>query len=108
MENRSQILRELFELIIYLNKGNTKANAKTNLVFDIKKNNFGCYLRGIKNSNFLILCYKNSNNKWQASGYTKFINLEDYCIEHLNFHKNETQALKNIIDDLRSLQFFNR
>ena len=108
MENRSQILRELFKLIIYLNKGNPKANTKTNLAFDIQKNNFGCYLIGIKDSKFLILCFKINNYKWQASGYTQFIYLEDYCSERLNFHHDEKQALKNIIDDLRSLQFFNR
>lgn len=110
MENRSEVVREFFDLIVYLNKANPSANLKTDIVFDIRKSangveEFGCYLSGIQNPTFLVLCTK-PKSYWRPSVYTKYLRLEDFFCEKLNFHKvesNKTIVLRKIIEELRSL-----
>ncbi len=118
MENRSQIVKEFFELIIYLNRANPKSNSKTELVFDIKTNTynskileFGCYLRGIESPQFLVLSKKHLNKRWISSGYTRFINIEDYCRDQLNIYGTETNKtilMSKIITKLRSFGVFQK
>ena len=103
MENRSKVIQEFFELVIYLNRGNSKANVKTDIAFDIKESKFGCYLKGIQSPQFLVLCIKNRNQSWQPSFYTRFTYLEDYCNDKLNSCEDETKALQIIINSLRNL-----
>ena len=113
MQNRSQIIQDFFDLVIYLNRGNTKANTKTELVFDIRSNaeflDFGCYLKVIKSPHFLILCRKKADKRWASSGFTRFIHLEDYCRNQLNLNegqKNRELLLKIVITNLRSFGVF--
>lgn len=103
MQNRSQITKEFFELIVYLNMANTETNLKTEIAFDIRNMNFGCYLIGVDHPQFLILCYKKSDKKWQPSEYTPFSNLEDFC----SMRFNQGADLNSIVKELRSLQLIN-
>ena len=104
MENRSDVVREYFDLIRYLNRSNKTLNEKTELVFNIsqaeKGKKFGCYLKGKQNNLFLILCLKPKGKRWQSSGYTYFSNFEDYCKKFLN-KNNDNLAL--LIQQLSSL-----
>ena len=106
MENRSEIVREYFEIIVYLNQSNTSKNKRTEIAFEIRKvaniEEFGCYLKSIKNSNFLVLC-KKTKGFWQSTNNTRFIFLEDYCRDSLNHNGN--LAVDLISNNLRSLGF---
>lgn len=108
MQNRSQITKEFFELIVYLNKGNSKANTKTELAFDIRDSHkcldFGCYLKG--NDRFLILCRKPELSPWRQSNFTQFTYIEDYCQQLLNLNKKETNnviLVQLVSNQLRNL-----
>lgn len=104
MENRSEVVREYFDLIRYLNRSNKALNEKTELVFNIsqaeKGKKFGCYLKGKNNNLFLILCLKPEGKSWKSSGYTYFNNFEDYCKDFLNDNNDDVALL---IQQLRSL-----
>lgn len=111
MENRSQIVQEFFELIVYLNKGNTKANTKTELIFDIRPSlkekselEFIVYLKGIKNPKSLVFCKKRGKQLWITANFTKFIDIEDFCCAQLNIDSNldKNTLIKNIILKLKS------
>ena len=104
MENRSEVVREYFDLIVYLNQSNVSRNKKTEITFEIRKTanieEFGCYLRGVKNPNLLVLC-KKTRGLWQSANNTKFIFLEDFCSGYLDLHGH--LAVDLISKNLRSL-----
>ena len=107
MENRSEIVRELFELRVLLNRRNATANIKTSLAFEIRKieefEYFGCYLKGVNNPVFLKLSRRHEQGAWTPSLTTRFAFTEDFCAKFLNKNQSNVELL---VRQLRSLGLF--
>lgn len=105
MKNRSDIIREYFDLIVYLNRSNAAKNEKTEIVFEIRRSanskSFGCYLKGANNPTFLVLCKQTTSSHWKISNHTNFFVLEEYCMNLLNLHGDLASIV--ISEGLRSL-----
>ena len=107
MENRSEIVREYFELIVFLNRSNKTANTKTNLDFEITRiedyDYCRCYLKGVNKPVFLRLCKRREPKPWIPSLTTRFAFTEDFCAKFLN---NNQSNLELLVKELRSLGLF--
>lgn len=91
MEERAHIVKELFELRIYLNKSNVKVNQKTELKFEINKKlngtyEFICFVNSAKKFPYIVLSYK-IKQFWSKLDLNRFPYLEEFCTYELN--KNE-------------------
>ena len=105
MENRSDIVRELYELRLFLNKANLKANQKTELKFEIRKsidpkikNEFVCYLTGASNPIFITLSYQKIAG-WKGASLSSFYHLEKICTELLN-NKESAESIQKTLTSL--------
>ena len=122
MENRSEIVSELFELRVLLNKANLVANQKSELIFDLvesksysKSKQFICLLKGVNNSSFVVLAEQMGTTAWREPSISRFYYLEGFCASELeriqttvglkmkSYHKLRDTLLNHMNNQLRSL-----
>ena len=110
MENRSEIVRELFDLRVLLNKSNIVANEKTELVFYIiepKINNdsvqFIARLKGSHNQSLVVLAEKVRKDIWKMSKFHHFYYLREFCVKELNTKTEELKVLVKYGNQMNTL-----
>lgn len=90
MENRSAVVKELFELRVLLNKSNQLANQKTEIDFDIKNNDFIAFIPAKTKQSCILLAKKSlKNEKWHISEAPYCYFLRKAVAEELNRIQNE-------------------
>ena len=110
MQDRNQIVREYFQLRVFLNRANLAANQQTDLKFIITQTDSDrlellATAKANQHSAKLVLAVKNKPGVWEAGGFSKFRVFENFCCENLNISKASdlTVIEKNLNDALRSL-----
>jgi hypothetical protein len=97
MQNRTQIIKDFFQLRVFLNRSNQLPNQPSQLKFEIRSGGarklelvatMVCH--GRRNS--LILAQKLPQYTWQSSGFSTFVHLEDFCSESLNRYPEDTKV----------------
>ena len=111
MENRSELVKELFELRVYLNKSNQKSNQKTELKFEIRQSTSSkfqteliCCLSGIKSTAFVVLSRKTDKLKWIWPNPVHFPHLSEFFSNELNSNTvQDNRLLNSMLKKLTSL-----
>lgn len=111
MEYRSEIVKEWFELRLYLNQSNQKSNEKSEIKLGINnfasgkiKAEFICFLN-MKKSSFIVLSQKNDELVWDWPFPVRFPHLVMFCTNQLNASKDQSEEyqIDSIAKQLSSL-----
>ena len=101
MENRTTVIKELFELRLLLNKSNKLANQQTELDFSIVDDEFIAFVSNEDNPSFILLSKKrNTNGKWQLSSTPYCYFLKTFISNELN---NVQKELKTYLKDPKDI-----
>ena len=111
MQNRQHIIKEYFELQVYLSRANQYPNEKVKFSFSIDKDNeenFSFFALAENDSFFqkLLIATKKFRSRWRPVGVTPFSYLEDHCCSLLQKYfdaKNIEKSKALITNELRSL-----
>ncbi len=112
MENRTEVIKEYFELRLLLNRANQKSNQKTELDFEIRKLSnlefhFIAFAKGHLPKAFLSICHTNDYIKWLTPDQSRFHYLGKYCADELNKKQSQLnninleQSKKFLVDHVR-------
>lgn len=105
MENRTELVREYFRLMVLLNRSNDLPNEKTQIYFKILRSNkdlieLTVTTRKTADSRYITLCLWRLGKRWIPSAYTGLTFLEKFCADELNFsvkkQKTEFRSVSNI------------
>lgn len=96
--DRSIVLNEFLELRKLLNQQNKIADVKTEFQFNIERVRTSEFrlmavVFGNGENNKIEILNRNRQENWERSGYTKFINFENYCADFLNNLETKEQPL---------------
>lgn len=96
--------KEYFQLINFLNTGNTSTNKKTKMYFYFEKNkNTSRVYAALTEKQKILLC-KYTGGQWKPARFSKFIEFEDYLIYFLNhFHNFELDLTEQVVSHLFQL-----
>ena len=91
---RGPIVSEYHQLRQYLNRANKLSNQKTELKFEIEQTSVIEYrlyavLVGQFETHRLALAERTRSKTWERTGYTRFVNLEEFCALTLNRIENK-------------------
>lgn len=107
MENRSTVIKELFELRVLLNRSNKLANRQTELDFDIKDNEFIAFVSGEDEPFFIKLSKKRSTNeKWQLTSTPYGYFLKMFISDELNKVQKELKTYMKNPKDINEILLF--
>ncbi len=100
MQNRNEIIQESFAIKNYIDRGNLKANAKTQLQYlarrSLRKGEFELIAQVIPNTarRFYLMATLNNGFQWEAVGNSEFSNLIEFFVNYLN-KKHPVETLAN-------------
>lgn len=107
MENRSVVVKELFELRVLLNKSNKLANQQSELNFGIDDTQFIAFAAGEKSPSFILLANRKSiKEKWQISSIPYFYTLRKELVEELNNAQTELKSYLRDPKDINEILLF--
>ena len=95
MQNRTEVVKEYFELMVLLNQANQKSNQKTEMVFDIRtvgrrqiRYKLVALIKGSQTS-FIALCDFSEKKYWAVPKDSRFFYLGSFLAYELNQKQKE-------------------